>query len=380
MSKQTITGRLPESGESVELELEAGRIVAMRPGPAEETRYISGGLVDLQVNGYFGHDINAGTLQVEEVSALCRALLKEGVTAFLPTIITSSPEKILCALRAISAARQQDGIAKAMIFGVHLEGPSISPQDGPRGAHPAEHIRPPDLAEFARWQQASGNLVKLVTLSPHFPECGRYIRALVQQGVRVSLGHTHSSHQQIVDAVEAGASLSTHLGNGAHGMLPRHPNYIWSQLAEERLMAMLIADGHHLSNEVLTVMVRAKGVENVILVSDTAMAGGLPPGDYDTPVGGKVTLEPDGRLGLTGSPYLAGAALPLRFGVGRCTGLPGMSLASTLKMAVANPARLLNKTYGTAPGSVADLIRFRWMPGHGALEIEQTWLGGHPQL
>lgn len=376
--RMTIGGRLPESGASVILDVEEGRIAAIRPGPEEESRWLSHGLVDLQVNGYGGRDINAQTLDVEEVIALGRAMLNEGVTTFLPTIITSPEAKIIHALRTIAAARDQDAAIRAMIPGVHLEGPSISAEDGPRGAHPAQHIRPPDFAEFVRWQQACGNLVKMVTLSPHFPGSVEYIRRLSAAGVHVSLGHTHCDHQQIVAAVNAGASLSTHLGNGAHGVLPRHPNYIWSQLADERLAAMFIADGYHLPAETLVAMLRAKGLDKAILVSDSSMPGGMPPGEYETPVGGRVTLDAAGRLGLTGSAFLAGAALPLRYGVAFCAALPGVSLSQALTMATVNPAARLNQNGRLAPGETADIIRFSWAPGHPTLDIEQCWLRGQP--
>lgn len=376
MINGTITGRLPETGESVVLEVADGRISRLRPGPQEETRWLSAGLIDMQVNGYGGWDINADDLRVESISALCRALLREGVTTFLPTLITSSEAKILHALRTLATVREQDEVARRMIPCVHLEGPAISEQEGPRGAHPLEHVRAPDLTEFQRWQQASGNLVGLITLSPHFDHATDYIRAVTKQGVRVSIGHTHATQQQVTDAAEAGATLSTHLGNGAHGMLPRHPNYLWSQLADDRLTAMYIADGHHLPNETLLAMLRAKGLERAILVSDTAALGGMAPGEYQTPVGGRVTLSADGRLGLSDSPYLAGAALPLRYGVALCASLPGISLAQALAMATVNPGAIVGGRGRLAVGEVADLIRFQWSPDAAQIQPEEIWLGG----
>lgn len=373
---QTISGRLPASGESVVLEISGGRIMSVAPGPEEETRWISGGLIDLQVNGYAGLDINADDLNADDVIALCKVMLKEGVTTFLPTLITSAEVKIIHALRAIAAARNQDALARYMIPCVHLEGPSISGEDGPRGAHPAEHIRAPDIAEFERWHQASGNLVGLVTLSPHFAGSSDYIRELARRGVRVSLGHTHCNHQQIMDAVAAGATLSTHLGNGAHGTLPRHPNYLWSQLAENRLTAMFIADGHHLPPEVLLTMLRSKGEGRSILVSDTAALGGLSPGEYQTPVGGRVTLNGEGRLALADSPFLAGAALPLWRGVAYCASLPGISLSQALTMATVNPGAIVGDRGKLEPGSMADLIRFEWSPEMPEFRLHETWLQG----
>ena len=148
------------------------------------------------------------------------------------------------AIRNLTRARNlAEGAA---IAGLHIEGPHISPEDGPRGAHPQHCVRPPDVDEFHRWQEASNGSVKLVTVSPEWPESPGYIEAVVREGVVVAIGHTKATTDQIRDAVNAGATLSTHLGNGAHSMLPRHPNYLWDQLAEDRLAASFIADGIHL--------------------------------------------------------------------------------------------------------------------------------------
>ena len=158
--------------------------------------------------------------------------------------------------------------------GFHVEGPHISPDDGPRGAHPQRWVRPPDLDEFRRWQDATDGRIRIVTLSPEWPEAPRYIEALVAKGVVASIGHTKATAQQIADAVSAGATLSTHLGNGAHPVLRRHPNYIWEQLAEDRLMADFIVDGIHLPTSFLKVALRAKGIERSVLVTDARSPAG----------------------------------------------------------------------------------------------------------
>jgi N-acetylglucosamine-6-phosphate deacetylase len=349
---------------------EAGRIAAIEPGPETEQAYLSPGLIDLQVNGFAGHDLNAEGLAPETVLALAEALRAVGVTTFLPTLITASEGAITASLRTIAAARRQHPhLAHAIPF-VHVEGPSISPQDGPRGAHPASHIRAPGLAEFGRWQAASGDLVGLVTLSPHFAEAPDYIRALTTRGVHVSIGHTHATPAQIAAAVAAGAVLSTHLGNGIAAMLPRHPNAIWTQLAEDRLTAMFIHDGHHLPADTFKAMVRAKGVARSILVSDSVALAGMPPGRYRQPVGGDVELTADGRLGLAGTPYLAGAARSLAEGVALTAGLPGFGLATALAMATVNPGRFVGGRGRLRLGAACEVMRFRWSPGDANLTID----------
>ncbi len=376
MTRQTLSGRDPATGRSLLVTAEAGRIVAIEPGPADETAFLAPGLIDLQVNGYAGHDLNAEGLTTETVLALAEALRIAGVTTFLPTLITASEARITAGLRAIAAARAATPwLAHAIPF-VHVEGPWLSPEDGPRGAHPLAHIRAPDLTEFDRWQAASGNLVGLVTLSPHWSTAPDTIRALALRGVRVSLGHTHAGPAQLAAAIDAGASLATHLGNGIAAMLPRHPNALWTQLADDRLTAMFIADGHHLPAETLKAMVRAKGIERSILVSDAVALGGLPPGRYEQPVGGSVELSADGRLSLAGTPYLAGAARPLADGVAFAAGPAGFGLAAALAMATANPGRILGGRGVLRVGAAADLIRFHWAPGDPCLRVDTVLAAG----
>jgi N-acetylglucosamine-6-phosphate deacetylase len=255
-----------------------------------------------------------------------------------------------------------------------VEGPHITPDDGPRGAHPLAHVCAPDLALFARLQAASGGLIGLVTLSPHWPQAPDYIAALTAQGVRVAIGHTLADGGAIAAAVSAGSRLSTHLGNGIAAMLPRHPNPIWTQLAEDRLMASFIADGHHLDADTLKVMLRAKGLSRSLLVSDAVALSGLAPGRYQARIGGDVDLLPSGRLQVAGTPFLAGATATLVQGVDHLVETIGVSLADALGLATDGPRRLFDRP-GIEVGAPADLIRFRWQKG-GRIAVEAVWTAG----
>ncbi|WDR07245.1 amidohydrolase family protein [Devosia rhodophyticola] len=297
-----VVGRDPATGEGLAIELAEGLITAVSAANYDGDNYLSAGLIDLQVNGYFGLDLNDHTLTPERVIALTRKLLEMGVTTYQPTLITASENSIVSAIRAIVAARKADRHSSLAIGGIHIEGPFISPNDGPRGAHPASEVRPPDLVELGRWQSAAEGLITMVTLSPHYENAPDFIAAAVTQSINIAIGHTDASPAQIHAAAAAGATLSTHLGNGAAANLPRHPNFIWAQLADDRLCASFIADGHHLAADTLVAMLRAKGVARSVLVSDLAAPGGLPPGIYDQPIGGRVQLWPDGRLGTPGTP------------------------------------------------------------------------------
>jgi N-acetylglucosamine-6-phosphate deacetylase len=378
VSRKQLSGRDPATGAGVQLTIENGIILNIATAETFDDVWISAGLVDLQVNGYRGLDINGPDLRPEVVSQLTRALLATGVTAFAPTVCTAPEADIVQRLAAIAEARTQDPLVRACIPFIHVEGPHISPRDGYRGAHPLASVRPPSLREFQLWQDACDGLVGLVTLSPHSPAAEEYISAVTQCGVHVSLGHTHASHAQITAAADAGARMSTHLGNGLALQVDRHPNPIWSQLADDRLTATFIADGHHLPAETLKAMIRAKGIECSILVSDSVALAGMPPGCYETPIGGRVELSSDGRISMEGTSTLAGAGVPLVVCVGLATGMTGRPLAEVLTMATRNPGRFAGDRGTLAPGALADIFRFHWNAQKCAITVKDVWLAGEP--
>ena len=360
-------------------ELRDGLIHALHSEPHDVTGWLSPGLIDLQVNGFAGHDLNGESLTVQTVHDLALVMLKCGVTTFLPTLITASEARLTHALAVIARARREIPLVARMVPYVHVEGPSIAPEDGPRGAHPAAHVRPPALEEFHRWQAASDDLVGMVTLSPHWPQAPAYIAALVDAGVHVALGHTDANTEQITAAVNAGARLSTHLGNGLHAQISRRRSPLWTQLVEDRLCASFIADGHHLANDVLKVMLRAKGLERSLIVSDATAIGGMPPGRYDASIGGAVSLSADGRLSPNdgSGEYLAGAALPMFSGVATLVRQAGLGLGDALMLATRNPGRWVGGRGVLAPGQPADLVRFEFDPDMpGAPRVTGVWSGG----
>jgi N-acetylglucosamine-6-phosphate deacetylase len=328
------------------------------------------------VNGYAGIDLNAEVLDADALPRLAQALRRAGTTCFVPTLITAPEPQLLRTLSVIAAARAAEpGLRRAVPF-VHLEGPHIASADGPRGAHPLAAIRPPDLAEFRRWQHAAGGLVGMVTLSPHFPNAAAYIAAVRAAGVRVAIGHTDASPAAVLEAVCAGAGFSTHLGNGVAGVLPRHPNLLWTQLACDALRASFIADGFHLPADTLTCMLRAKGLARSLLISDATAFAGLPPGIYQAPIGGRVELRADGRLGVPGGPYLAGAARPLAAGVAFAANACGLTLAQALGLATEAPGAVVGGHGVLRVGVPADLLRFRWQPGDGDLALQTVLVAG----
>ncbi|GLV54015.1 N-acetylglucosamine-6-phosphate deacetylase [Dictyobacter sp. S3.2.2.5] len=374
-------GRLVESGYPVRLEVTdrvIGRIESLHTA---QDVWIAPGLLDIQVNGYMGHDVNARDVTPRDIIDLVHALWQRGVTALCPTVITQSEVHICHALQAIATACKADPLVAHAISCIHVEGPYISPEDGPRGAHPLAHVRPPDLAEYARWQEAAEGRIGIITLSPEYPAVSEYIRSVTADGVIVAIGHTGAKEDDIRAAVDAGARLSTHLGNGSHAQIQRHPNYIWEQLAEDRLMASFICDGHHLPPAVMKAMLRAKGVERSLLVSDAVAVAGLEPGIYQTVVGGQVELLPGGRLNLYNTPYLAGSTSSLPECIANVVRYAGLTLADAVRMASVNPVQLLGldtlqRRGSVRSGAAADLTFFHIDQFSGELIIEATIVHG----
>jgi N-acetylglucosamine-6-phosphate deacetylase len=373
MTRTKCSGRDAVSGEPIEIEFDEV-IQSLNPSFQEEDLYIAPGFIDLQVNGFAGVDYNAPDSSHEEIGRSLRVMFSTGVTRCFPTVITGSPENMLGALKNLAAAREAIPEGPAM-EAFHVEGPHISPEDGPRGAHPQRWVRPTDIEEYKRWQDAANGNVRLVTLSPEWPGALPYIDALARDGVVTSIGHTKATAAQIHDAVSAGATLSTHIGNGAHAVMQRHPNYIWEQLAEDRLNASMIVDGIHIGPAFLKVALRAKGVDKCVLITDAVMPAMCKPGRYKL---GEIDVElnEDESVRMAGG-RLAGSSLRMDRGIGNLMRIAGLTLAEAVTMATTNPARagrVSGRIRGLQPGSRADVVKFRVRDG--GIEVVETYLSG----
>ena len=368
------------SGEALEVRFD--RVVSqVEPlvGRVSLAHYVAPGFIDIQVNGFAGVDYCSPDTPHEDIARSVREQFATGVTRLFPTVITGTYDGMAGAIRNLARAKAAMGGPEASAMeGFHIEGPHISPEDGPRGAHPRACVRPPDSDEFARWLDLSDGNIKLVTVAPEWPGIGAYIETAVKAGVVVSIGHTGANAQQIADAVSAGATMSTHLGNGAHSVMARHPNYIWEQLAEDRLAASFIVDGIHLPKSFLKVALRAKGIERSILVTDAVMPAGCAPGRYRL---GEVEVElhPDDRVTLVGQDRLAGSSLKMHRGVEKLMSLAGLNLTEAVTMATRNPARVCRvraRQRGLAPGERADLVLFEVDAATKAITVNQVYVDG----
>ncbi|WP_127584252.1 N-acetylglucosamine-6-phosphate deacetylase [Paenibacillus koleovorans] len=358
------TGKHWLTGEPTRLVTADGTIVSVREAEHAPYYWIAPGLIDVQLNGIGGFDLNDRSVTVDTVKQIVRVLHKGGVTRFCPTVVTGTRERMLHTIRVIAAACDQDPLIRYTVMGIHVEGPFISPEDGPRGAHNRDWVRDPDWEELEQWLEASGGRVRKVTLAPERPGAIEMIRRLRQLGIIAAIGHTGAQEEDIRQAVKAGASMSTHLGNGAHPYIKRHPNYIWSQLAEDSLWAGLIADGHHLPVATLKAMIRVKG-RKAILTSDAVHLAGMPPGRYTSHMNGEVVLEPNGLLHLAQQPdIMAGSATPLHIGLQRVAASGICSLGEAINMASLHPAELFGLAHQgvgqLGAGSPADFIVYDW--------------------
>ena len=376
-----LQGRSYLNGEPIRVTVEEERIARVEPawpsGDATEWPWIAPGLFDLQINGHNGIWFCDPTLTAEQVLQTLDAHFAFGITRLCPTLITASFAAFSAGLSAIRQACEAAAWADNMVPGIHLEGPYISPEDGPRGAHPLTQVRPADWTEFCRLQDISGQRIRLVTIAPETGNAVEFIRRAVASGVTVSIGHTGATPEQVTAAIDAGATMSTHLGNGAHSLIRRHPNYIWEQLGDKRLFASIITDGHHLPASVIRSVVRTKSTLHTIITSDAAGLAGCPPGVYRIE-SGAVEILPEGKIVVASNPqFLAGSAQLTDACVAHAISAAGLSLRDAWDMASRNPARALKlEEHRIARGSRADLVLFDFAGPGDRIRVRATVAAG----
>ena len=372
----TVEGLLYLDNTLVSIQIVDGKITKITRLSSESKLpkfYVSPGLIDLQVNGYMGVSFSEQDLTIENMRKATLALWKEGVTGFLPTLTTTEHLQLVRSFSLLSKM-QDDELIGNSILGFHLEGPYISPVKGYRGAHSEKYIRLPDWKEFQELRDAAQNNIKLITVAPEMEGAIQFIEKCSQTGVNVALGHHNGTAGDIEKAVLAGASLSTHLGNGCANEINRHNNPIWPQLANDELSISIIADGAHLNKEEVVTFYKVKGTEKTILVSDAVSLAGLPPGEYISD--GDTLLLTTEVVKFPSENVLAGAAQPISRCVGNVMKFTQCSLKEAIQMASTNPARLmgLNDLGEIKTGKRADLILFSIENGN--LVIQKTIVAG----
>lgn len=296
---------------------------------------------DLQVNGYAGVDFNSDNVSADDLHHACRAIKADGVIGFLPTVITEHLPVMARRLSRLARLREADQLAKALIRGFHIEGPFLSPEDGYRGAHPADAIRAANVDDMKTLLDAAQGLTKVVTLAPECDKDFAVIKLLSAQNIRVAAGHTDATLPQLQGAVENGLSLFTHLGNGCPMMLPRHDNIVQRALSVEGLKFTFIADGAHVPFFALRNYIKLVGIERCAVVTDSIAPASLGPGTY-TLGRWNLTIGDDMVARAPDGSHLVGAAITMPQSAQNLKDKLGLSDAQVKQLTWDNPRTFLN--------------------------------------
>lgn len=336
--------------------VDGGYIAAVEPAPVEGTpeRILVPGFVDLQVNGIGNHDVGSADTDWD---AIDDALLRQGVTTWCPTLTSRDLDEYPGALDRISEAAERSG-TRPHLAGTHLEGPFLAP-DFAR-AHPARHLVPIDL----EWLAALPGIVRLITLAPELPDAVRAIEALVEREIVVALGHSGASSTDVGAAVDAGASLVTHLFNAMPPLHHRRPGLVGAALTDERLTVSLIADLVHVAPEVLQLAFSSKGPANTVLVTDSSAAGST---RFDG------VIEVRGGAPRLSDGTIAGSVLTMDRAVANVVRHASVPLEMAVAAASSTPARILGLADRgrIEPGARADLVAL-----DDDFTVEAVWVGG----
>jgi N-acetylglucosamine-6-phosphate deacetylase len=296
------------------------------------------GWIDLQVNGHAGVSFCSQDLTLDRVAEATRELVERGTHAFLPTVVTAPPEVMKHCLSVLGEACEHPALSKHLP-GIHLEGPFLSPEPGARGAHPSEHMLPPELDYFGELQEAARGHVKILTLAPELPGAIPFIKT-VSETVLCSAGHTLAEYDILREAVDNGLKLWTHIGNGIPTTVDRHNTPIVAQLAVRRIVPSIITDGFHLPESFIRAVIATKGTDGCFVVSDQTHLAGMPPGEYSF---GRipVVLEPNGFLHMRDEPYLAGSSRTMAECMEHLDGLGFLKDEDLCRLGYENPSRIL---------------------------------------
>ncbi len=358
---------------SAHIETIAPANIAVKPDL--QVDYVSPAYFDLQINGGLGVNLTSVRLTLPEIEKVVETCAIHGIAAFCPTVITAHVSTITSAFTALRQACENSAELNEAMPCFHLEGPFISAEDGPRGAHPREHVQPAKYELFQRWQEAAGGRIKLLTLAPEVPGAIKLIEQLVKADIIVALGHSAGPSTAIRDGILAGARLSTHLGNGCGRMIPRHDNVLWEQLAADELMASVITDGHHLPWNLVQNIIRCKTLERIIVTCDASPLAGLAPGRYDV-WGQTVIISDEGKIVLAEQGVLAGSWEFTSRCVEKLMKAQRLSYQQAHPLAADHPRRLLGlPVSGLHEGEVANLLLLQQSPS-GLLIQTQSYIRG----
>lgn len=337
--------------------------------------FITPGFIDLQINGFAGLNFSDPDITLNDMERLLHAVWASGCTSMLPTLISNTPAALKAAFQKLEGLRAMNPRFARSAPAYHLEGPYMS--HGPSaGAHKPEYMKDPDWDEFCQIAAAAGNRIKLLTIAPERAGTEAFIREACANNIHVALSHTDGTPADVHHAAAAGASMSTHLGNGCPQRLDRHNAPFWAQLDNDRLAAGLICDGFHLTPEMVRIISRVKGPSRCILVTDAVFVAGLQPGPYEL-VGKPIELLPTGQVVTADRNSMAGSTLNMADAIGNYQEMMNCTLQEAIAAATSVPATYLNLPglcHRIEPGQPANLVRFHQQENR--LLVEETLLQG----
>jgi N-acetylglucosamine-6-phosphate deacetylase len=298
-----------------------------------ENYHLVPGFIDLHTHGARGHDVMDAS--AEALRVISQALAEEGTIAFLATTMTAATEEIECALVTVRNYQENES-AGASLLGVHLEGPFLAPTK--MGAQRGDKMLAPDVTLLKRWQTLSGLAIKLVTLAPEQPNSAELIGYLCEQKIIASLGHTNATYAEAMTAIEQGCSHATHLFNAMSGIHQREPGTVTAALLADTVMVELILDGVHLHPAIVELVLKVKGKDKILLVTDAMRAKCLSDGCYD--LGGQTVQVKNNQAQLANG-VLAGSVLRMSSAIQNMLAFTGCELFDAIKMASENPAKVL---------------------------------------
>jgi N-acetylglucosamine-6-phosphate deacetylase len=297
-------------------------------------------LIDLQVGGYIGVDFSSPDLNEPDFIKACINLIEHGTYAFLPTVITSSEEVYKRNLTLIAMASENAEI-KNHILGIHAEGPFISNKLGAVGAHNPDLTKEPDIEFLKKMQVWSNGKIKILTIAAELPNAEKLCRYATKNNISVFLGHQDAKLPDLERLADAGAKAITHLGNGMPNMVNRHDNILHYSLACDKLAATIITDGHHLPAHLIKTIIKAKGIDNIAIISDVSPIAGMPPGKYHVS-GNDAILEENGYLHNPEKKCMVGSSATIVECVRYIDSLNILTKEQLQKAVYHNPLRLIN--------------------------------------
>lgn len=374
MDTGELTARHFATRQPVRVRWTGGVITHLEPAPAPtEAAWIAPALFDVQVNGYAGVDFQQDDLTADDLLRAARALRADGCGAFLLTLITDEWSKLTARLRHLAAVRAASDELKSAIAGWHFEGPFLSPEPGFHGAHDPALMLDPLPEHFRELRAITGNDPLLLTLAPERRGALEAIRLAVALGIKTSLGHTNASAVVLAQAVQAGATMFTHLANGCPRELDRHDNIVWRVLETPGLTASLIPDGIHVSPAPFRLMHRVMN-EAVFYTTDAMAAAGALPGRYTI---GKLEVEvgADQIVRQPGKTNFAGSALRPLDGVLRAAEMLQCPWPEVWRRFSETPAKLLGCWRELAVGERATFCVVREAEAPASLKVQTIWNG-----